>query len=189
MHYATEVLFVFIQLWQRRSCASFFGIFYIIIDYCLQDRNTGSIKVFISSGLTAQIACLSALNRRASFVHLCSLMFQMNKGYLFSIYSIRESCISNNNIYGLNFLDLFLYIKMSYNYLFKIVVVGDHNCGKSCILLRFAENTFRTDHISTLGVDFKLKTVKLGRDKIRLELWDTAGMEKYRFVFPFLSKN
>lgn len=71
---------------------------------------------------------------------------------------------------------------MSYNYLFKIVVVGDHNCGKSCILLRFAENTFRSDHISTLGVDFKLKTVKLGRDKIRLELWDTAGMERYRFV-------
>lgn len=71
---------------------------------------------------------------------------------------------------------------MSYNYLFKIVVVGDHNCGKSCILLRFAENAFRTDHISTLGVDFKLKTIKLGRDKIRLELWDTAGMERYRFV-------
>ncbi|EJW75943.1 hypothetical protein WUBG_13149, partial [Wuchereria bancrofti] len=67
------------------------------------------------------------------------------------------------------------YIIMSYNYLFKIVIVGDHNCGKSCILLRFAENSFRQDHITTLGVDFKLKTVKLGRDKIRLELWDTAG--------------
>lgn len=64
---------------------------------------------------------------------------------------------------------------MSYNYLFKIVIVGDHNCGKSCILLRFAENSFRQDHVTTLGVDFKLKTVKLGRDKIRLELWDTAG--------------
>uniref|UniRef100_A0A914RD97 Uncharacterized protein n=1 Tax=Parascaris equorum TaxID=6256 RepID=A0A914RD97_PAREQ len=37
---------------------------------------------------------------------------------------------------------------MSYNYLFKIVVVGDHSCGKSCILLRFAENSFRHDHIS-----------------------------------------
>ncbi|KAE9421907.1 hypothetical protein Angca_008724, partial [Angiostrongylus cantonensis] len=49
---------------------------------------------------------------------------------------------------------------------FQIVVVGDHNCGKSCILLRFAENTFRTDHVSTLGVDFKLKTIKLGRDKV-----------------------
>lgn len=72
---------------------------------------------------------------------------------------------------------------MSYNHLFKIVVVGDHNCGKSCILLRFAENTFRTDHVSTLGVDFKLKTIKLGRDKIRLELWDTAGMERYRTIY------
>jgi hypothetical protein len=37
--------------------------------------------------------------------------------------------------------------------------------------LRFAENAFRSDHISTLGVDFKLKTIKIGRDKIRLELW------------------
>lgn len=72
---------------------------------------------------------------------------------------------------------------MSYNYLFKIVVVGDHNVGKSCILLRFAENAFRQDHISTLGVDFKLKTIKLGRDKIRLELWDTAGMERYRTIY------
>ncbi|VDP23597.1 unnamed protein product [Heligmosomoides polygyrus] len=66
---------------------------------------------------------------------------------------------------------------------FQIVVVGDHNCGKSCILLRFAENAFRSDHISTLGVDFKLKTIKLGRDKIRLELWDTAGMERYRTIY------
>ncbi|VDK64560.1 unnamed protein product [Onchocerca ochengi] len=72
---------------------------------------------------------------------------------------------------------------MSYNYLFKIVIVGDHNCGKSCILLRFAENSFRQDHITTLGVDFKLKTIKLGRDKIRLELWDTAGMERYRTIY------
>jgi len=72
---------------------------------------------------------------------------------------------------------------MSYNYLFKIVVVGDHNCGKSCILLRFSENTFRQDHIATLGVDFKLKTIKLGREKIRLELWDTAGLERYRTIY------
>lgn len=72
---------------------------------------------------------------------------------------------------------------MSYNYLFKIVVVGDHNSGKSCILLRFAENTFRNNHISTLGVDFKLKTIKLGRDKVRLELWDTAGLERYRTIY------
>ncbi|KIH68095.1 Ras family protein [Ancylostoma duodenale] len=64
-----------------------------------------------------------------------------------------------------------------------IVVVGDHNCGKSCILLRFAENTFRVDHVSTIGVDFKLKTIKLGRDKVRLELWDTAGMERYRTIY------
>lgn len=72
---------------------------------------------------------------------------------------------------------------MSYNYLFKIVVIGDHNCGKSCILLRFAENTFRDDHVTTLGVDFKLKTIKQDRDRIRLELWDTAGMERYRTIY------
>jgi len=70
-----------------------------------------------------------------------------------------------------------------YNYLFKIVIIGDHNCGKSCILLRFAENTFRDDHVTTLGVDFKLKTIKLDRDRIRLELWDTAGMERYRTIY------
>lgn len=70
---------------------------------------------------------------------------------------------------------------MSYNYLFKIVIIGDHNTGKSCLLLRFAENTFRYDHITTLGVDFKLKTIKIGRDKIRLELWDTAGNHFFQY--------
>uniref|UniRef100_A0A915IWS1 Uncharacterized protein n=1 Tax=Romanomermis culicivorax TaxID=13658 RepID=A0A915IWS1_ROMCU len=70
-----------------------------------------------------------------------------------------------------------------YNYLFKIVIIGDHNCGKSCILLRFAENKFRDDHVTTLGVDFKLKTIKLDKDRIRLELWDTAGLERYRTIY------
>uniref|UniRef100_A0A1I8AH70 Ras-related protein Rab-21 n=1 Tax=Steinernema glaseri TaxID=37863 RepID=A0A1I8AH70_9BILA len=72
---------------------------------------------------------------------------------------------------------------MNYKYTFKIVVVGDHNCGKSCILLRFSENTFRNDHISSLGVDFKLKPIILGKDRVRLELWDTAGMERYRTIY------
>ncbi|VDM55766.1 unnamed protein product [Angiostrongylus costaricensis] len=63
----------------------------------------------------------------------------------------------------------------------SIVVVGDHNCGKSCILLRFSENTFRTDHVSTLGVDFKLKTIKLGRDKVTVR-------NCTQFTFFFLSE-
>ncbi|VDP12490.1 unnamed protein product [Soboliphyme baturini] len=67
--------------------------------------------------------------------------------------------------------------------MFKIVVIGDHFSGKSCILLRFSENAFRPDHVSTIGIDFKLRTIQLGRDRIRMELWDTAGMERYRTIY------
>ncbi|ETN72051.1 Ras family protein [Necator americanus] len=81
---------------------------------------------------------------------------------------------------------------MSYNHLFKIVVVGDHNCGKSCMLLRFAENTFRMDHLSTIGVDFKLKTIKLGRDKVSPDSlsfgWNCGTRLEWKDIGQFITR-
>jgi small GTP-binding protein len=63
----------------------------------------------------------------------------------------------------------------SYDYLIKILVIGDSGVGKTNMLLRFAENNFMTSHLSTIGIDFKIKTINIGKHKVRLQIWDTAG--------------
>lgn len=54
--------------------------------------------------------------------------------------------------------------KMSknYDYLFRILLVGDSGVGKTCILIRFVENTFTPSYISTIGIDFKIRTLDIG---------------------------
>jgi len=62
------------------------------------------------------------------------------------------------------------------------VVIGDTGVGKSCILLRFADDTFTENHISTIGVDFRFRTVKMDKKVIKLQIWDTAGQERFRTI-------
>lgn len=62
----------------------------------------------------------------------------------------------------------------------QLVVIGDTGVGKSCILLRFADDTFTENKISTIGVDFRFRTVKLDKRVIKLQIWDTAGQERFR---------
>lgn len=69
-----------------------------------------------------------------------------------------------------------------YDYLFKILIIGDSAVGKSCLLLRFADDTYTDSYISTIGVDFKIKTVEVDGKRIKLQLWDTAGQEKFRTI-------
>ncbi|EKX73173.1 Ras-related protein Rab1b small GTP-binding protein [Theileria equi strain WA] len=69
-----------------------------------------------------------------------------------------------------------------YDYLFKIIVIGDSGCGKSSLLLRFADNTYSESYMSTIGVDFKIKTVKIDNITIKLQIWDTAGQERFRTI-------
>lgn len=70
----------------------------------------------------------------------------------------------------------------SYDYLFKILLIGDSGVGKTCILCRFANNEFNRSHISTIGIDFKMKTVVVGGKRIRVQMWDTAGQERYETI-------
>nr|BAN64311.1 Ras-related protein Rab-1B [Babesia bovis] len=69
-----------------------------------------------------------------------------------------------------------------YDYLFKIIIIGDSGAGKSSLLLRFADDTYSESYMSTIGVDFKIKTVKIDNVTIKLQIWDTAGQERFRTI-------
>jgi small GTP-binding protein len=68
----------------------------------------------------------------------------------------------------------------SYDYLFKISLIGDSGTGKTSILLRFTDKVFKTDTQSTIGVDFKIVSLKLQESYIKLQIWDTCGSERFK---------
>jgi Ras-related protein Rab-1A len=70
----------------------------------------------------------------------------------------------------------------NYDYLFKIVLVGDSSVGKSCVLLRFADDQFTDNFISTVGVDFRFRTIQVDDKIVKLQIWDTAGQERFRSI-------
>ena len=69
-----------------------------------------------------------------------------------------------------------------YDHLFKLLIIGDTSVGKSSILLRFADNLFSGTYITTIGVDFKIRTMEMNGEKIKLQIWDTAGQERFRTI-------
>lgn len=69
-----------------------------------------------------------------------------------------------------------------YDHLFKLLIIGDSGVGKSSLLLRFADNTFSGNYITTIGVDFKIKTITLNGERVKLQIWDTAGQERFRTI-------
>jgi len=70
----------------------------------------------------------------------------------------------------------------SYDYLFKLLLIGDSGVGKTCVLFRFSEDAFNSTFISTIGIDFKIRTIELDGKKIKLQIWDTAGQERFRTI-------
>lgn len=70
----------------------------------------------------------------------------------------------------------------NYDYLFKILLIGDSGVGKSSIVLRFIDDTYTDRYISTIGVDFKIKTININNKIIKLQIWDTAGQERFRTI-------
>jgi len=70
----------------------------------------------------------------------------------------------------------------TYDYLFKLLLIGDSGVGKTCVLFRFSEDAFNATFISTIGIDFKIRTIELDGKKIKLQIWDTAGQERFRTI-------
>lgn len=70
----------------------------------------------------------------------------------------------------------------SFDYLFKIVLIGDAGVGKTCVVQRFKSGTYTEKHGSTIGVDFTMKTLNIDGKLVKLQIWDTAGQERFRTI-------
>ncbi|CAL9763505.1 unnamed protein product [Musa acuminata subsp. burmannicoides] len=69
-----------------------------------------------------------------------------------------------------------------YDYLFKVVLIGDSGVGKSNLLSRFTRNHFSIDSKSTIGVEFATRTLQVEGKTVKAQIWDTAGQERYRAI-------
>lgn len=70
----------------------------------------------------------------------------------------------------------------AYNFVFKVVLIGESGVGKSNLLSRFTKNEFNHDSRTTIGVEFSTRTVQLNGFTIKAQIWDTAGLERYRAI-------
>ena len=90
-----------------------------------------------------------------------------------------------------------------FDYLLKLIIIGDSGVGKTCLLLRFSEENFQNSHITTIGknnnypdcrheksinldvyigIDFKIRTINLDGKNVKVQIWDTAGQERFRTI-------
>jgi len=70
----------------------------------------------------------------------------------------------------------------AYDLLAKVLVIGDSGIGKTCLLLRFCENSFTTSHLATIGIDFKMKTIDVEGKRVKVQIWDTAGQDRFKTI-------
>ena len=70
----------------------------------------------------------------------------------------------------------------NFSVFFKILLIGDLGVGKSCVILRYVEGDFPGNIMSSIGVDFKTKQIELDDHSIKMQIWDTAGHEKFRTI-------
>lgn len=73
-------------------------------------------------------------------------------------------------------------IEEKYDMHIKLLMLGDQGVGKTCILLRYTHDSFSSTFITTIGIDFKIKTVDVDGLRTKLQIWDTAGQERFRNI-------
>lgn len=70
----------------------------------------------------------------------------------------------------------------TYDYMFKVLLLGDAGVGKTSLMWRFSDDVFNQTYISTIGIDLKLRTIDVEGKKVRLQVWDTAGQERFHAI-------
>ena len=70
-----------------------------------------------------------------------------------------------------------------YDYIFKFIIIGDAGAGKSCILHQFIEGKHKKSSSHTIGVEFGSKIIQVGDNRVKLQVWDTAGQDRTLFSF------
>merc|ERR1719264_1257955 len=70
----------------------------------------------------------------------------------------------------------------NFDYMFKLLIIGNSSVGKTSFLFRYADASFTSAFVSTVGIDFKVKTVFRQDKRVKLQIWDTAGQERYRTI-------
>jgi len=70
--------------------------------------------------------------------------------------------------------------EQKHDYLFKLVMIGDHGVGKTQLITRYTKNEFNIHSTTTIGVEFTTQTIKMHNKQIGAQIWDTAGEEKYK---------
>lgn len=73
-------------------------------------------------------------------------------------------------------------LQNDYDFLFKLLLIGNSAVGKSSLLLRFSDNIFNESFLPTIGVDFKIRTFELSGKTVKLQIWDTAGQERFKTI-------
>ena len=71
-----------------------------------------------------------------------------------------------------------------YDATYKIVIFGDAGCGKTTLTQRYLTNLFKSDTTMTIGVDFEVKSLEIDEKKVKLQIWDFGGEERFRFLLP-----
>ena len=69
-----------------------------------------------------------------------------------------------------------------YEFIFKVLLLGNSNVGKSSLFLRFVDDIWNDNFVPTIGVDFKIKTFDIDEKKIKMQIWDTAGQERFKNI-------
>ena len=69
-----------------------------------------------------------------------------------------------------------------HDYLMKLLLIGDSGVGKSSALIQWTDHSFSGSFITTIGIDFKIKTIEIGGHIVKIQVWDTAGQERFRTI-------